>query len=105
MIGADGDTPRSCFAFCASVPPNCSIYARTLTSMQARLVCPNLGEEYTKVTRGAHGAVDFRGNVWEWTSTVREDGTEYHYLITTEKLSSRKYYNGAGALSVLIPKQ
>lgn len=30
------------------------------------------------------------------------DGTEYHYLITTEKLSSRKYYNGAGALSVLI---
>lgn len=32
-------------------------------------------------------------------------GTEYHYLITTEKLSSRKYYNGAGAISVLIPKQ
>ena len=31
-------------------------------------------EEYAKVTRGAHGAVDFWGNVWEWTSTVREDG-------------------------------
>ena len=32
-------------------------------------------EEYAKVTRGAHGAVDFWGNVWEWTTTVREDGS------------------------------
>lgn len=32
-------------------------------------------EEYAKVTRGAHGAVDFWGNVWEWTTTVRTDGT------------------------------
>lgn len=32
-------------------------------------------EQYAKVTRGAHGAVDFWGNVWEWTSTVRTDGT------------------------------
>lgn len=24
--------------------------------MQARSVCPNPGEEYAKVTRGAHGA-------------------------------------------------
>lgn len=28
-------------------------------------------EQYAKVTRGAHGAVDFWGNVWEWTSTQR----------------------------------
>ncbi len=33
-------------------------------------------EQYAKVTRGAHGAVDFWGNVWEWTSTERDnDGT------------------------------
>lgn len=30
-------------------------------------------EQYTGVTRGAHGAVDFWGNLWEWTSTVRSD--------------------------------
>lgn len=34
-------------------------------------------DEYTGVTRGAHGAVDFWGNVWEWTSTTRSsDGGE-----------------------------
>ena len=30
-------------------------------------------EEYADATRGAHGAVDFWGNVWEWTSTVRSE--------------------------------
>lgn len=28
-------------------------------------------DQYAQVTRGAHGAVDFWGNVWEWTSTER----------------------------------
>lgn len=29
-------------------------------------------EQYNGITRGAHGAIDFWGNVWEWTSTVRD---------------------------------
>lgn len=33
-------------------------------------------EQYAGVTRGAHGAVDFWGNVWEWTSTVRDNSND-----------------------------
>ena len=29
--------------------------------------------KYENVTRGAHGGIDFWGNVWEWTSTEREN--------------------------------
>ncbi len=31
--------------------------------------------EYAEVTRGAHGAIDFWGNVWEWTSTARDENS------------------------------
>lgn len=30
-------------------------------------------EQYEGITRGAHGAIDFWGNVWEWTSSARSD--------------------------------
>lgn len=32
-------------------------------------------DAYDGITRGAHGAIDFWGNVWEWTSTERSDAT------------------------------
>ena len=32
-------------------------------------------DQYEGITRGAHGAIDFWGNVWEWTSTACSDGT------------------------------
>ena len=33
-------------------------------------------DQYQGITRGAHGAIDFWGNVWEWTSTVRTSTAE-----------------------------
>ena len=37
-------------------------------------------EQYANKTRGAHGAIDFWGNVWEWTSTVRSKTDTITYL-------------------------
>lgn len=38
--------------------------------------------QYENVTRGAHGAIDFWGNVWEWTATVRsESGNDIMYEV------------------------
>lgn len=37
-------------------------------------------DKYDGMTRGAHGAIDFWGNVWEWISTVRTtDGNNTMY--------------------------
>jgi hypothetical protein len=38
----------------------------------------------------------------EWSYRVTGSDT-VSYLVTTEEMPSRKYYNGAGALTVLIP--
>ena len=37
-------------------------------------------DQYADVTRGAHGAIDFWGNVWEWTSTVRSSADGVNML-------------------------
>lgn len=29
--------------------------------------------EYDNITRGAHGAIDFWGNLWEWTTTTNDN--------------------------------
>ena len=38
--------------------------------------------QFENVTRGAHGAIDFWGNVWEWTSAVRSNsGNDIMYEV------------------------
>ena len=33
-------------------------------------------DQYADVTRGAHGAIDFWANVWEWTTTPRDENSD-----------------------------
>ncbi len=59
-------------------------------------------EQYADVTRGAHGAVDFWGNVWEWTSTVRSESDGTTVLAVkggswaSERTDCRTEYRGEG---------
>lgn len=36
--------------------------------------------KYDNITLGAHGAIDFWGNVWEWTSTIRDNSNNINML-------------------------
>ena len=59
-------------------------------------------EQYAGVTRGAHGAVDFWGNVWEWTSTARSQSDGVTILgvkggsWASERTDCRTEYRGEG---------
>ena len=59
-------------------------------------------EQYADVTRGAHGAIDFWGNVWEWTSTERSNDGESVTLgvkggaWNTERTNCRTEYREEG---------
>lgn len=46
--------------------------------------------KYGKNTRGAHGAIDFWGNVWEWTSTKRQDAGDCTYGVKGGSYSSER---------------
>jgi|GEM_PF-5721374 hypothetical protein len=56
--------------------------------------------QYENVTRGAHGAIDFWGNVWEWTSAVRSNlGNDIMYEVkggawNSDRTDCRTEYHG-----------
>ena len=48
-------------------------------------------DQYEGITRGAHGAIDFWGNVWEWISTVRtSDSNSIVYGVKGGSYSSER---------------
>ena len=59
-------------------------------------------DKYNGITRGAHGAIDFWGNVWEWTTTLRpsDDGATVYGVkggaYNSERTDCRTEYRDEG---------
>lgn len=133
MIGADGDTPRSCFAFCSSVPPNCSVYARKRTGGYAapsnrengthpadeddfpvNFVSAADAEAYCAWLTDKDGVNTYRlpnESEWELAAGHMPKDADFNCGVNDGRTSVEECAtvtrgaHGAGALPVLIPKQ